>query len=197
MDLHIEKMADFHVHGKVSTRTYVKPHHNAQYLAYHSQHADHTKHGIFKSEMNRHLLICSKEADYRECVDKLASSLRKRGYPSEMLMPIAYDSNRRTQALTALHNRSVDVDKRTNTDEGVVIFKCPFSPLIRRLRIRVAYERLLSELRRELGEMFLQNSRLVIAHSVKTNLFLESYRYNNVRSMSTDDICVPASDAPT
>ena len=61
---------------------------------------------------------------------------------------------------------------------GYAPAKCMFSPQLRHIGIRPAFNRLLRTLRQEVGENFLRTDMFVIAHPSRRSLFLEYYKTN-------------------
>ena len=63
--------------------------------------------------------------------------------------------------------------------ENMLVFKCPFGPHLRHLAIRRECFNLINRLRRVLGGDFLHDTRCILAHPVRSNFFLKTYRYNH------------------
>ena len=66
----------------------------------------------------------------------------------------------------------------------MIVWKTPFSPQLKQIRLKEAYMRLLKELRAHLGEGFLTETRMTVAHPVERNVFLETYKMNYVKEDS-------------
>ena len=66
----------------------------------------------------------------------------------------------------------------------MIVWKTPFSPQLKQIRLREAYMRLLKELRAHLGNEFLTGTRMAVAHPVERNVFLETYNMNYVKEDS-------------
>ena len=164
--------------GRVHTSTYKKPYHNPQYLAFQSQHAPHVMSHIFKAESFRHMVNCSNDNDYYRCVADLAGALRKRGYPSEHLQVLPYDREAREVQLLRLQQRQRVAKQQTIKD--LVVFRCAYSNLLKHVRIRREFQTLLRELRFDLGEEFMADSRFIIANTIEHSSFLRCYPQSRV-----------------
>ena len=62
-------------------------------------------------ESMRHLLNCSREADYNSNISALRESLRSRGYPETFLPTTPYDPAKREHAMERLRRRNLS-DRR-------------------------------------------------------------------------------------
>ena len=62
--------------------------------------------------------------------------------------------------------------------KSVMAFKVPFSRALRRLGLISELQGLVTKLRDEYGEAFMDGTRIVVAHPVRKNNFLISYRHN-------------------
>ena len=175
LDLQITKAPDFEESGRVVFATSRKPTFNPQYLAFFSEHPLSTKKAVFKGECVRHLINCSTESAYEERISELREALSRRRYPPALLGVVPFDNQRRERLLLKLWTRSLE---RTKGSENVICFRLPFNTRMRSLRLRWWLMELVSRLRRVHGQNFLANTRVVIAHPVKKNLFLSIYRYN-------------------
>ena len=65
-------------------------------------------------------------------------------------------------------------------DDGKIIIKIPFVKGIRKLRLQKHYKKMVASLRTLTKSSFLDDLRMVIAHPVVQNSFLETYRLNFV-----------------
>ena len=133
------------------------------------------------------MLNCSNETDYNNFVEKLKEVLHKRGYPAAITTtPSEYDAKRRLQLLKDLYNRAkaksdfVDENVKSKDKNGkeLLVLKCDYSPHFAKLQLHRGFRKLLRQLRAHLGEGFLDTGRLVIAHPVYTNAFLDTHAYN-------------------
>ena len=120
---------------------------------------------------------CSREADYVELTRALADSLRKRGYPSELLCRPEFDASLRQRHLEKLRTRQ---QKDTRYNDQLIVFKCTYSNAIRGLRISKELRHFFKLLRGEVGQDFLREARVVCGYRVEQNCFLRSYRQNFV-----------------
>jgi len=75
-------------------------------------------------------------------------------------------------------------DKEIITREDMIVWKTPFSPQLKQIRLREAYMGLLKEMRAHLGHEFLTGTRMAVAHPVERNVFLETYKMNYVKEDS-------------
>ena len=189
LDLSIRKQADFASSGRVTFATYTKPGWKPQYLSYFSEHSPSCKHGIYKGEARRHLLNCSLEADYDLRLAKLRDALRVRGYPLAHMPAIPYDPQLRAAIIARLYNRSLRAELLTSTSDvsdhrqqqdygSVLPFKVVYNHQLRKLKLRGRINNLIKKLRWDLGGTFLQNTRIVLAHPVQSNVFMKTYRNN-------------------
>ena len=71
-------------------------------------------------------------------------------------------------------------DKRMTP--STMILKCQFSPQLRRAGLRTHFKRMVQAVRTHIGEDFLRNERLIIAHPIRDNSFLREYKLNFVES---------------
>jgi len=188
LDLEIEKHISYPDTGKVCTRTYIKPKCNHQYLPFFSQHPTHSKVGVFRGEAIRHMLNCSAQADYEFHIRRMRAALLRRGYPSGCLKAPPYDATLRRNMLERLRDRpqcgfsagEFSADKRMTP--STMILKCQFSPQLRRAGLRTHFKRMVQAVRTHIGEDFLRNERLIIAHPIRDNSFLREYKLNFVES---------------
>ena len=139
-----------------------------------------------RGEVHRHLLNCSDENDFNQLTEDLRNALQRRGYPSISLPCIPYDGVRRTAQIQKLHGRrkllsSHQGGNKDKDGEQLLVFKCQFSPHLGKLKLHREVRRLLQHIRSELGRQFLDSPRLVIAHPVRANAFLDSYTYTSPR----------------
>ena len=113
--------------------------------------------------------------------------LHKRGYPAAITTtPSEYDAKRRLQLPKDLYNRAkaksdfVDENMKSKDKNGkeLLVLKCDYSPHFAKLQLHRGFRKLLRQLRAHLGEGFLDTGRLVIAHPVYTNAFLDTHAYN-------------------
>ena len=56
--------------------------------------------------------------------------------------------------------------------------KCTFTPQISYIGVRLVFHKLVKKLRCELGEDFLKNDKLVVAHPARRSFFRDHYAYN-------------------
>ena len=130
----------------------------------------------------RHMMNCSREKDYDKFVSDLEQSLVRRGYHRALLKRTPYDAGKRMELLRKLQARHRD--KEVTAREDIIVWKTPFSPQLRQIRLSEAYNGLLQELRAHLGQTFLAGTRMAVAHPVERNVFLETYRMNYVKEDS-------------
>ena len=116
-------------------------------------------------EAVRHLVNCSEEEDYNANIADLKEALHSRGYPKD-LMPLApYDEQKRERYLRKFSTRGKhSIAPRRQERERVLVFKAQYTQQTRRLGLRRRIETLLSDLRVNIGDDFLQNARILIAH---------------------------------
>ena len=60
----------------------------------------------------------------------------------------------------------------------MIVFKAEYSPQLRHIGIRKNINRLLDKLRVELGNSFLRDARVVVAHPLMKSLFVDTYCWN-------------------
>ena len=150
-------------------------------IAFASNHPTSCKWGIFRGETTRHLLNCSNSDDFYSKVNELRDTLLRRGYPYSALPHVDYDEDKRRSMLEKLQTRD-RFNPAPKAHRDVVVFKCPYGVHIRRLGIHKECKRLIHALRSHLGRDFLQDTRVVLAHPVTSNLFLNTIRYNYIPS---------------
>ena len=69
-------------------------------------------------------------------------------------------------------------DHRQQQDYGNVLpFKVVYNHQLRKLHLRRRINNLIKKLRWDLGDTFLQNTRIVLAHPVQSNVFMKTYRH--------------------
>jgi len=182
MDLTIFKADNFLSTGKVRTKTYTKPNHQAQYLPFASQHSLHCRLGIYRGEARRHLLNCDCEDDYELMVSALKRALVNRGYPKAVLPRIPYDRELRNRLLQKLsqRQRSCFGNLESKVANNTIVMKCAYTSQIRRLRFRAHWHHLLHEMRTHLGGAFMKGTRLIMAHPTGSTSFLSTYELNFV-----------------
>ena len=74
--------------------------------------------------------------------------------------------------------------KKAKDDVGfgdLIVLKTPFSPQIRRIGIRKAFDELLRSLRAYVGEDFLATTKFTVAYPVNNNMFLMTNGLNYVK----------------
>jgi hypothetical protein len=140
------------------------------------------KKGIFSGEARRHLLNCSSPDDYNDAIEKLRGNLRKRGFPDVLMPPAPYDAAMRERMIQNLVERPNQA--KPHRRASVLALKCMFSPQLRHIGIRPAFNKLLRTLRQQVGEDFLRTDKFVIAHPSRRSLFLQYYRTNFPKDVS-------------
>ena len=134
------------------------------------------------------MLNCSAQADYEFHIRRMRAALLRRGYPSGCLKAPPYDATLRRNMLERLRDRpqcgfsagEFSADKRMTP--STMILKCQFSPQLRRAGLRTHFKRMVQAVRTHIGEDFLRNERLIIAHPIRDNSFLREYKLNFVES---------------
>ena len=129
-------------------------------------------------QLRSNLLNCSQERDFEACQKRLIQALLKRGYPRTLLRPVRYDECERQRMLEELSVRDKTCQAATKSAAPLLVFKTPFNRQLRRVGIRSETGRLMRALRAEIGEAFLELPRIIVAHPVRTNMFLHMYRQN-------------------
>ena len=140
----------------------------------------------------RNLLNCTDERDYVKCLSKLQAALACRGYPKSLLVDVPYDSAKRKMMLSRISarfsgssgvaqsqsgNTVCQSKHRKNDGLPVVIFKLEFSDQLRELKLLPAIAKLIGDLRKEVGDDFLEGARTIVAHPVQQNTFVRTYRH--------------------
>ena len=64
---------------------------------------------------------------------------------------------------------------RKNDGLPVVVFKVEFSDQLRELKLLPAIAKLIGDLRKEVGDDFLEGARTIVAHPVQQNTFVRTY----------------------
>ena len=82
-----------------------------------------------------------------------------------------YDEQRRVHLLDRLRDRG---SKPARARERTIALKVEYSPDLKPLRLKSRIERLVTELRKDIGEGFLLGARFVIAQPVQRNLFMHT-----------------------
>jgi hypothetical protein len=59
----------------------------------------------------------------------------------------------------------------------VVVFKVEYSDQLRQLRLKFHIQQLIADLRKEVGNGFLEGARIIIAHPVQRSTFRRTYRH--------------------
>ena len=102
-----------------------------------------------------------------------------------VLQEVPYDEERRLHLLKRLRDRRQEqvtdtVNAKFSDHKGndLLVLKCDYSPHIGKLRLHKEFRKLLKLLRAEIGEAFLAAGRLVVAHPLHTNAFLDTHAYN-------------------
>ena len=72
-------------------------------------------------------------------------------------------------------------DERTGLQSGTLALKVEYSPDLKPLRLKGRAERLIREMRDDIGHDFMTGTRVVVAHPVQRNLFMQLYRTNFLR----------------
>ena len=130
---------------------------------------------------------CSEEEDYNANIADLKEALHSRGNPRD-LMPLApYDEQKRERYLRKFSTRGKhSIAPRRQERERVLVFKAQYTQQTRRLGLRRRIETLLSDLRVNIGDDFLQNARILIAHPVQANrnIFSRTYALNFLANSS-------------
>ena len=114
-----------------------------------------------------------------EEMQRVRNDLLGRGYPKRVLeKDLPYDNEKRKALLQKMKDRTFQ-QKKTH-DDGKIIIKIPFVKGIRKLRLQKHYKKMVASLRTLTKSSFLDDLRMVIAHPVVQNSFLETYRLNFV-----------------
>ena len=104
----------------------------------------------------------------------------RRGYPPGVMRRVPYDHALRMQKMRSFQARQRGPECSAKSHQNIVVMKLPYSPQLRAIRIRAAYQLLLRELQTVLGSTFLRNTRFVCAHPTATSLFLDTYGLNYI-----------------
>jgi len=136
--------------------------------------------GIFKGESMRHMLNCSDESTYHAKVSELELALARRGYPPCVMKRVPYDPVLRMEKMRSFQTRQHGPQSSARSHQNTLVMKLPYSPQLRAIRIRAAYDLLLRELQTVLGSTFLRDTRFVCAHPTSTSLFLDTYGLNYI-----------------
>ena len=124
-------------------------------------------------------LYCSLEEDYDSCLRDLTAALMRRGHPKSEFVP--YDSQRRRGMIDSLRSRDrFQPALKANKNGNLIVFKVEFGPHLKSLEIRERCRNLYCSLRHIYGQTFLQDERIILAHPVRTNMFLKYYRMSFV-----------------
>ena len=123
----------------------------------------------------RHMMNCSREKDYNKLVSDLEHSLVRRGYHRASLIRTPYDAGARMELLRKLQARQRD--KEIITREDMIVWKTPFSPQLKQIRLREAYVGLLKELRAHLGHEFLTGTKMPIQRVTDTKKLTQLVDY--------------------
>ena len=90
-----------------------------------------------------------------------------------------YDEAARHEHIQKLYRRSREPKvKKANLDSEVLVFKVEYSPQLRIVNIRKEFKELVRCLRMHVGDGLLRETRLIIAHPVSRNSFVEHYGMN-------------------
>ena len=88
------------------------------------------------------------------------------------------DVAERQRMLEELSLRNKTCQAATKSAALLLVFKTPFNTQMHQVGIRSETGRLMRALRAEIGESFLELPRIIVAHPVRTNMFLHLYRQN-------------------
>ena len=92
-----------------------------------------------------------------------------------------YDSQRRRRMIDSLRSRDrFQSALKASKNGNLIVFKVEFGPHLKFLEIRKRCKNLYRSLRHIYGQTFLQDERTILAHPVRTNMFLKHYRMNFV-----------------
>ena len=99
---------------------------------------------------------------------------------------IPYDAQLRADIIDKLDKRTLrdqlltgDGDVPTSRrHHNVLPFKVVYNHQLRKLKLRGRLSNLIKKLQWDLGDTFLQNTRIVLAHPVQSNVFMKTYRHN-------------------
>ena len=108
----------------------------------------------------------------------MIQALLKRGYPRALLRPVRYDERERQRMLEDLSKRDKTCQAAPKSAAPLLVFKTPFNRQLQKVGIRGETGKLIRQLQSEIGEAFLETPRIIVAHPVRTNVFLQSYRQN-------------------
>jgi len=111
------------------------------------------------SDDNAGILRC--QAD----VNQLRTELAKRSYPRHILPDVRYEGKERQLLLQRLQSRKLQ-SRSQQVQDGLLVFKIDFSEEIKQFRLKTRIEEVLKQLRVQIGCNFLQDARIVVAHTV-------------------------------
>ena len=89
-----------------------------------------------------------------------------------------YDEHKRQGMLEDLSKRDKTCLAAPKSAAPLLVFKTPFNRQLQKVGIRGETGKLMRALRAEIGEAFLEMPRIIVAHPVRTNMFLQCYRQN-------------------
>ena len=141
------------------------------------------------------MVNCSDPDSFQTEIMALRRSLLQRGYPTSAMPHVAYDDVRRRNLFHQLHCRGSGSNVRRENHNDLLIFKCPYSPYVRRMWIPQEFRRLRRELQSLRGSDFLVDTRCMVTHPTSTNCFIESYGLNFVPDdLKRDSVLQEATD---
>ena len=162
------------------TSMYRKPNFQPHFLSVLSNHPSGHKHGIFKCEAHRALMLCSKQIHFDSCITQILLFLEDAGYSARCFPVVSFSSSRRSSYLSKIASRKrKDRDDRfrvTADRRSRVVLSVPFSTQLNQLGLCNLF-------RASVGSIIPIDLRL--GWSVKINSMRRLYRLNwpSVRSM--------------
>ena len=95
---------------------------------------------------------------------------------------VPHDTKERQRYLEKYASRAKTVPKAQREVSEVIVFKAPFSPQLLQMRMKTQIDDLLQQLRSCTGNGFLARSKVIIAHPMQRNAFIDTYKFNFIRT---------------
>ena len=138
------------------------------------------------------VVVVVSPTEYDEKISELRKALKSRGYPMSLMPNIPYDEQRRNEILRDLAMRALHRDPLAHDDSclstatgarqqrrrRVVAFKTEYFPDLHKLKLRRRIDDLVKDLRKQVGQTLLQDTRTVIGYGVNRCNFLITHRQN-------------------
>ena len=125
---------------------------------------------------------------YNHLESRLTGQREARGYPDCMMPDMPYDEHKRACYLSKYASRARLPSESCNQPAPVLPFKVKYSDAIRPLRLKSRIEDLLQNIRSEIGDDFLRDTRVLLSFPTQRNQFLAQYARNFLPSCTMQQV---------